>query len=222
MKTNSKALREVVYNKIIDDISDGKIVPGEKLNERQLAKKYNVSRTPIREALFQLEKVGVVAFDKVQGVIVKKITAKQFEEILNIISVLEGYAVETIVANGITSNDLTNIIQLGEKLEMNAKNKEYFKFAKNNRKFHEHLVKKTKNLALQELLKELNRKVYTGGLSVPYYIDEYEKKHKIIIDAISKGRSKEAGIAMKQHNQDIIKYIVETLKNLKGTNAISF
>jgi DNA-binding GntR family transcriptional regulator len=222
MKANSKALREVVYNKIIDEISGGKIVPGEKLNERQLAKRYNVSRTPVREALFQLEKVGVADFDQVKGIIVRKVTVKQFEEILDVISVLEGYAVETIVAHGLTSKELTNIMQFGEKLETNAKNKDYFKFAENNRIFHEYLVKTTKNSILQTILKELNSRIYTGGLSVPFYIDQYEKKHKEIIDAISKGLSKRAGIAMKRHNQDIKKFLVETLKNLKGTRNISF
>lgn len=222
MKANSGALREVVYNKIVDDISAGKIVPGEKLNERQLAKKFNVSRTPVREALFRLEKVGVAAFDETKGIIVRKVTEKQFGEILDIISVLEGYAVETIVANGSAAKELNNIIRLGEKLETHVKNKDYFKFADDNRKFHEYLIHITGNSTLQKLLKELNSRILTGGLSVPFYMEEYEEKHRKIIDAISKGLSKKAGSVMKQHNQDIKKFVVETLKNLRGTKNIVF
>ena len=65
-------LREKIYNKLIAEIVTGQLNPGERLSEAGLAKRFGVSRTPIREALLQLEKLGYVVHQKNVGTIVKK------------------------------------------------------------------------------------------------------------------------------------------------------
>lgn len=54
-------LRDQVYRLILDDLKTGALEPGERLVEGDLANRYTVSRTPIREALFQLSRDGLLA-----------------------------------------------------------------------------------------------------------------------------------------------------------------
>jgi len=55
-----KRLRDQVYDVIRDELKTGSLKPGQRLYENQLAEKYGVSRTPIREALFQLAREGLL------------------------------------------------------------------------------------------------------------------------------------------------------------------
>jgi DNA-binding GntR family transcriptional regulator len=216
MGQNSKPLRENIYNKIIDNIVSGKISPGEKLTEGQLAKQFRVSRTPVREALLQLEKKGVIVHNRNVGAVVKKITVEQVEDIFNIISVLEGYAVETVVSERIGEGDLSHIYTLRKEMEHLAEIKNYFQYAEKDAEFHRFFVKKAKNIDLSDIVKDLRSRVYTVGLTLPFHIDKYLSKHKEIIDAISAGDPYEAGKLMKEHIQEIKVFLIEILKQLKG------
>ncbi len=207
----SKPLREIIYNQIIDGINSGQIAPGEKLVEGHLAKLFNVSRTPVREALLQLEKKGVVALRSNSGAVVKKITAEQIEEIFNIISVLEGYAVETVVAKGVGAKDLSYLKKLRKEMESLAATKNYFRYIEKDAEFHAFFIKKAENSVLSEIVKDLRSKVYTGGLTTPFHIDQYLSRHKSIIQAISKGDPDKAGTAMREHFKEIKKFLIGTL-----------
>jgi DNA-binding GntR family transcriptional regulator len=57
-------LRDQVYNIFHEELKTGTLKPGERLNELALAKRYGVSRTPVREALFQLAREGMVVSDE--------------------------------------------------------------------------------------------------------------------------------------------------------------
>ena len=57
-------LRDQVYNIFHEELKTGTLKPGEKLNELALAKRYGVSRTPVREALFQLAREGLLVSDE--------------------------------------------------------------------------------------------------------------------------------------------------------------
>ena len=57
---SSDNLSELVYQRIKNDIFDFKLMPGERFTESEVAKAYDVSRTPIRQALYRLQQEGYV------------------------------------------------------------------------------------------------------------------------------------------------------------------
>ena len=79
--------------------------PGERLIEQTICQDFNVGRSPLRESLRLLQTEGYVDFVPNKGVTIKKISIKQLGDIYDIVSVLEGYAVETATkySNGIKS-----------------------------------------------------------------------------------------------------------------------
>lgn len=61
------SIREIIYEKIMDAILNGKLFPGERVLESRLAKEFKCSQTPVREALRQLESKGLLTFEQNKG-----------------------------------------------------------------------------------------------------------------------------------------------------------
>ncbi|WP_026585001.1 GntR family transcriptional regulator [Bacillus sp. J33] len=94
---NLISIRERVYLHIKDLILDGEFKAGDRLVERELAERLNISRTPIREALFRLESQGFVKTVPRKGVIVSDISEKEIIEVFTILSSLEVLAAKLAV-----------------------------------------------------------------------------------------------------------------------------
>ena len=77
-------LRAHLVQRLREDILAGKYKPGDRLNESSIARSYNISRIPVREALFQLRESGLVMLRERRGMFV---TALSEEEVLQISSV---------------------------------------------------------------------------------------------------------------------------------------
>ena len=90
--TEKYSLRGKIFNILRQQILDGKYLPGDSLIETKLAEELGVSRTPIREAIRQLELEGLVDSIPNKGVIVRGISEKDIEDIYTIRKVLEGLA----------------------------------------------------------------------------------------------------------------------------------
>ncbi len=81
---------EELVNELEKDILEGKLKPGARLDEQVLAKRFKVSRTPVREALRQLKSSGMVEIRQHQGAIVKSFTIPEFIELIQVMAELEG------------------------------------------------------------------------------------------------------------------------------------
>jgi len=206
MDTPKKPLREIVFNQIIDDIIHGRINAGEKLLEVELAKKFDVSRTPVREALLQLEKEGYTIHTKNAGAVVRKISSKKVQEIYGILSMLEGGSIEQVVAGKVSQKDISFLEKLDNQMVRLSKEKKYIEFLKKNVQFHNFFLKKQGNETLMEVAIDLRRKIFTlvsEGLSLPIHIDTYIKSHQNIITALKQNNSKKAKQLMMSHIKDV-------------------
>ena len=90
-------LRDQVYELIRGDLKSGVFAPGQRLLEIELAEKYKVSRTPVREALFQLSRDGLL-FGNERGYIAPSYTRKDALDRLEVKRLLEPQLVEHAVA----------------------------------------------------------------------------------------------------------------------------
>lgn len=210
MKRNTIALRETIYNQIMNDIINRRIYPGAKLLQSEIAKRFEVSRTPVREALLQLEKEGYVTHIKDVGAIVKEVSVKKFIETYELIALLEGYSTEKAIDGKIKRLQIAHLEKLQKEMEKHAKNRNYREYLERNSQFHEFFTKKSENESLQEMAEELRKKLYRfipEGLSLPPYIDNYLKSHRKIIDEVRANHAKKAGNIMKNH-------VLERGKNL--------
>lgn len=112
----NKSMREKVYDSLKEMIIDGIIQPGERIIETEYSNKFQISRTPIREAIRMLELEGLVESLSTGGVIVKIFTKEEISEIYKIRIALEGIILEEIIKKG-TSQDIKKL----EKVLKNTK-----------------------------------------------------------------------------------------------------
>lgn len=202
MAKKSGPLREKIYNKLIGEIVTGQLNPGERLSEGSLAKRFHVSRTPIREALLQLEKLGYVAHQKNVGTIVKKISPEGVREIFEVVAALEGMAVELFGKLPPAPEDMAELAQLQKDLRQDTLDQDFASYYEGNRKFHDFLAQKSDNKTLLELTRTHRDSIYrivARGSTLPLHIQEYLAGHDAIIEALQKGEAEKAGMIMKSH-----------------------
>jgi DNA-binding GntR family transcriptional regulator len=86
----SVTLSDQIFNALVDDILSGAFEPGVRLDEPSICRKYNVSRTPIREALRRLSGAGLVEITPRRGVTVARINVQELNEMFEALAELEG------------------------------------------------------------------------------------------------------------------------------------
>lgn len=112
----SATLKNVVFNALRDAILSGKFKPGERLNETQLARQYEVSRIPVREALFQLQEQGLVMNHPRRGMFVNTLTEEEVQKINGLRIILESEALKLCRAR-LTPAVEEQLVRLVEKME---------------------------------------------------------------------------------------------------------
>ena len=93
-------LSTLVYQRIKNDIFDFKLMPGERFTESEIAQAYDVSRTPIRQALYRLQQEGYVEVSFRSGWQVRPLNFRYYEELYDVRIVLEKDAIDTLTQQG--------------------------------------------------------------------------------------------------------------------------
>lgn len=109
-------VRDQVYTRLRAAILDNRLKPGERLVERKLADRLQVSRTPVREAIRMLELEGLVSHLPRSGAVVSQINNSEVLEVYRIRAVLEGLAAR-MAAERITEGQLQQLAGLMEVME---------------------------------------------------------------------------------------------------------
>ncbi|HOG18461.1 MAG: putative HTH-type transcriptional regulator YdfH [Syntrophaceae bacterium PtaU1.Bin231] len=208
-----KSVRQDIYEKIRDDITFGRLMSGERLTEKKLSDLYKVSRSPIREALRQLESEGLISFERNKGIEVAKLSAKQVEEIYDLRELLEGFAVRTAIAK-MTKRDIAYLEDLHKKLIKAAQSKDTQAWLHNNALFHGFFRDRADNENLCQLIIMLKRRIYRYqymSVSYPRFFETYIEHHAALIEAC---RNKDVALAertMKIHMRKVKDVIAGSL-----------
>ena len=149
----------IAYQKIKAAILNEMYEPNQILNERKLAEEFQISRTPVREALKILEGEGWVKIIPWKGAIVNQITQKEIDEIFQIRLIIEPAIIE-LLQNKI---DYKKRAYLDKLYENQKKTKTKKEFILADREFHMTFAEWTENLQLIEMVKGLNDRIYMVG-----------------------------------------------------------
>ena len=187
-KSDNKSLTTVIFERIRDDILYGKYEKGQKIIEAKMADEFNVSRTPVREAIKQLELDDLVENIPNRGVVVKGISKQDIVDIFTIRLAIEGIAVEWSIER-MDQQDMQKINEIYELMEFYTFKKDVQKFAELNTKFHEAIYKATKSRYLENVLKNYQvfmKVVRYKSLEKPGRLQGALDEHKLIVDALMK------------------------------------
>lgn len=189
-----QTLRERILETIRDAIMSGALKPGEKVAEPELAERFGISRTPIREAFRQLESEGYLTVIPRKGAVVVSFSQKDVEEFYAIKSILEGYAARRACEN-MTDRDIEKLRGVNEKLRTLAREGDVKHFFKVHNDFHDLFIRAANNEKLNELINNLMQKfqrLRIASLSLPGRMQISVEEHDKIIDAFAGRNGDEA------------------------------
>ena len=195
--TRSLELRE----KIEDEIATGKLAPGSKLDETELAAKFRVSRTPIREALIQLASIGFVEMRPRRGAVVPEVAPRRLVEMFELMSELEAMC-GRLAARRMSDADHAPLIQAQHACEAVSTNRDPDGYYHRNEIFHHVIYEGSHNSFLAEQASALHRRLGPYRrlqLRVRDRIAASCAEHTRIVEAILAGNADAAAELLREH-----------------------
>jgi DNA-binding GntR family transcriptional regulator len=180
-----QTLREKILETIREAILKGSLKPGEKVAEPELAERFGISRTPIREAFRQLESEGYLTVIPRKGAVVTSLSERDVEEFYAIKSILEGYAAR-IAAEQLTARDIERLEGINNRLEQLARDGDVKTFFRVHNEFHELFIRAAGNEKLFDLISHLMMKFNRprmASLALPGRMEISVQEHHKIIEA---------------------------------------
>jgi DNA-binding GntR family transcriptional regulator len=193
-------------------IQSGELAPGTRLRQTEIADRFGVSTTPVREAFASLAREGLVRQDAHRGVVVFEPSQSELEENYEIRCALEGLATE-LAASRLDADDLAHLGALVDQMRR-AGDEDVPAL---NHAFHTRIYAATGRPRLTEMIQSL-REVAASYLAMtvrttdPRYRTEVQDEHDLIVAALRAGDGKRAGRLMRahlRHNQRQLAALIE-------------
>jgi DNA-binding GntR family transcriptional regulator len=202
---------------IKENILNGRYKPEERLKESELAAKYQVSKTPVREALRYLENMGFVEIVPHTMACVKRMSQKEVENLYSIQSVLEGLAVRKAITY-LQEEHIQSLKRFAALLEKHYKNRNLSEYEKANIQFHALFWKVADNENLYQLTDNIRSRLQRFRTATRRYPEEFEElvaDHQRIIDVAIKKDAEEAERLVRRHLERNGEIIIGLLKKEK-------
>ena len=180
-----QTLREKILETIRDAIIKGSLKPGERVSEPELAERFGISRTPIREAFRQLESEGYLEVIPRRGAVVASLSERDVVEFYAIKSILEGHAAR-IAAERMTEKELERLETINQRLQQIAVDGDIKSFFRVHNEFHDLFIRASGNDKLAELINQLLLKfnrLRLASLAQPGRMEISVQEHRKIIEA---------------------------------------
>lgn len=203
------SLRGRVFHTIRDSILSGKYSQNEELKEVTIGKELGVSRTPVREALRQLELEGLVNIIPNKGAYVTGITSKDIHDIYMIRSYLEGLCARMACEN-ITEKQLEEMDEIVYLSEFHTRRSHEEQIFELDNKFHELLYESSGSKILCHLLSDYHQyvqRIRKASLSSMSRALQTNEEHMAIMEAIKERNEDKAEELAHTHIRNTIKNI---------------
>lgn len=199
--TSHGSLGSKIFILLRDRILNESYKCGDKLNELTLAKELKISRTPIREALKQLELEGLVESIPNKGVYVKGFSPRDIDDMFEIRLSLEGLAVSFAI-DRMDEVHLAKIKEVFELLEFYTTKGDFDKVNDFNILFHESIYQATQSTYFEQILKDIHYYVSVTSrhsIARPERLESSLIEHRAILEAIIDGDKDEATERIQRH-----------------------
>jgi len=195
------------YEAICESILEGKLKPGQRLRENEIAQALGISRTPIREALRRLESQHLLKRHLNGGHYVAIWDKKTLWELATLRGNLESLAISLAITR-MNHDDYLYLEDLIEQMDREVKRKDYDKLILLDSQFHHRIWSCSGHVLLQEALSQMTPQVHYFMMITKQGEEEtFPEKHQEVIDVLKQGN---AAAAM----ESIQKHILETAKHL--------
>lgn len=186
------------YRRLLDEIRNGALAPGARLREIELAERLGISRTPVREAIRQLEADGLVTHLPRQGATIRSLDHAEVVELYEMRAVLEGTAAR-LAARAASDIELAELSALNEELAQAPAGAQAREI---NRVFHRTLIEAARNRFLIKAMSALQKTLLILGpttLAEPARARAAVAEHGAVLEALLAREGGRAETAMRLH-----------------------
>jgi len=212
------SLHILVYNQLKELIISGKLKPGERLMEYEIAKNLNISKTPIREAIRELSKEGLVVHESRRKLTVVDFTEKDIREILTLRAELESIAI-TIAIPRFTDKDYLELEKRIEELHQREDQKDFFDVRRIDiERIHSFMVEMSGNTRLIQMWKVLASQMMVLFQAVELKSKNHgysTKNHRMLTEMMKAGDVQQAGEFLKNHILRNLESIIQEFSHNK-------
>ena len=195
--SNAQRLRDSLE----DDIINGRRAPGERLDPEALCRIYNVSRTPVREAIQQLVASGLVTVSPKKGTFVARVGLDRLIEMFEVMAELEGMC-GRLAARRITEQELAGLRQAYERCREACESGDSDEYYYENEEFHACIYASSHNAFLADEARSLKQRLKPYRrlqLQVRSRMQSSLNEHGEILAAIEAGDAEKAEQALRDH-----------------------
>ncbi len=217
-----ESLQEIVYGYLKEQIIEGQLMPGDRLVESHLASQLQVSRTPVHEALVQLEQEGFVVSRPGGGYVTGPLSPRDVREIWDLRRILEVHVLRETVGSFSPEelNDLDSLLLAGDEA---LQNQDQRAFLEANKAFHDAFSRKYGNARILGVLSNLahhTRRVLSVGFrSHETVLRTSHTEHKRILEAVRAEAAESAAALLEQHLTGFVDVILSEETAFDGEDA---
>jgi DNA-binding GntR family transcriptional regulator len=208
-----KVLSEQIKEQLMEDLLHKKYKAGDRLVESALAREFNVSQAPVREAIKSLVEMELLDFEPYKGITVRSFTVDDLSEVFMVRASLESLAAR-LAAERITDKELEHLEEILEQMLEAAKNGDVVNRTAFNNEFHDAIISVSGNKLIARLSRNLRFASWShtsGSLTSMDHIG-IAKRHTLIIDSLRSRDPDRAEKVMRDHIMNSFKGLVENLK----------
>jgi DNA-binding GntR family transcriptional regulator len=191
---NIKSLKEQVYEYLREQMRRGEIMPGSAIDMEETSKKLGVSKTPLRDALLQLEMEEFVTILPRRMVVVNSLTKRDIRNYYEIIGSLESMAMLKAF-DRLKASDIEAMQKLNAGMKAAIAANDFDLYYERNLAFHNTFLNLCDNDSLVKLVNNLKKRLYDFPRPKGF-VKEWEEssilEHQALIDLLRKGRAQEA------------------------------
>jgi DNA-binding GntR family transcriptional regulator len=199
-------LSEQIKSRLIDDIVAGTYVSGDRLVESELSRRFNVSQSPVREALKGLEEMGLVTQEPYKGTTVRAVSDKDFREAFSVRAALESLAAG-LAAEKCTDTDIAVLEEMFSEMEAYAEAQDEDNRIRVNNQFHDEIIRISGHSLIAKLSKTLRFAGWShikGSRLCKEKTFHIVARHRRIIDALAAHDVSGAEEEMRRHIEENI------------------
>jgi DNA-binding GntR family transcriptional regulator len=221
MPTLYKTKREKVYFELQKEIINGVIRPGERLITSNLAKRFNVSEIPVREALQKLTHEGYVTLTPHSGVTVSIMSEDDIRQIFEIRINLEGLATRLAVDH-LSNAHIKTLEEMVDKSTIHFENEDLEAYGVFNRRFHEYIYQHSNNQRLMMSISELTdfSARYPAFFNSLLDVEVSIREHKEIVDALKDKDAELVEKLMKDHTEAAYHQIIRLVRKANAQERL--
>ena len=190
-QSNFYLLRTQVYEHLREELRKQNLKPGMFVTINQLSQQLGINRTPLRDALLQLQVEGFVTFLPQRGIQINELSEKDLHDIYEILGALDSRAILSVF-NRITKDHISQMKLINEDMYKTNTTNEYNRYFELNADFHNVYLALSDNTLLLDQLSILRQRLFDFGAKGEWMEKVRElnyKEHFKLIDLIEQGNA---------------------------------